>query len=228
MNELLYVGMMILDFTFVVVLSRAGREWLYATIGANMILIGTTGAKLVEVFGVTTNVGNMFYASVFLALLILLETDGKAVAIRATWFGFTPLVMFTMLVQIAVALDAREQTYALDAALRTVFQFAPRILLASVFAYFVSTFTAIEISAFIKETWGAHRLWMRSAAAVIVGQAMDSVIFFSIAFLQVVPTAQFIQIMLSGYAIKAAAGLVGVPLLYVCRWYQVRAAPNGR
>lgn len=121
MNEMLVVGMALLDFTAIALVSRFGREWLYGLIGVNLILISTTGAKLIEHFGLITNVGNVFYAAVFLCLFLLIEQYGHRSAIRGIWLGFALLAFFIGMTQFVLSTVATSDTRAFDLALHGTF-----------------------------------------------------------------------------------------------------------
>ncbi len=220
MNEMLYVGMILVDFAAIAFLSRFGKEWIFGLMAANMILISTFGGKLVDVFGFMTNAGNIFYAAVFLCVFALLDRYGHEAAHRGIWIGFAPLVAFVILAQLAVALISAPETRALDAAIHTVFAISPRILLASVFAYFISLYmlTAVFDTA---RSWRAP-LFAAVFAATLVAQAADSILFFTIAFLDTVPLRALIEIILTGYAVKVAAGIIAIPFLYINRLYSTR------
>ncbi|HEY4522349.1 MAG TPA: hypothetical protein VJH91_01785 [Candidatus Paceibacterota bacterium] len=72
MNETVLIVTALLDLGIVLVAYMLGREWLYVTIVVNLLLISILGAKLVSVFGFSTNSGNVFYAAVFFATVSLL------------------------------------------------------------------------------------------------------------------------------------------------------------
>ena len=67
MNELLFFVVTLIDLAFVLLAWKLGKEWVYVTIIANIILASTFAAKLIPIFGLVTNVSNAFYAAIFIA-----------------------------------------------------------------------------------------------------------------------------------------------------------------
>ena len=62
-------------------------------------------------------------------------------------------------------------------------------------------------------------LWLRNNASTIVSQAMDSVIFITIAFAGAVPWAIFGQMILLQWIIKCIVALVDTPVCYLVVWW---------
>jgi len=93
-NELRYVVMALIELSIALFALKRGKAWVYVVIGANMILIGALGAKLTTLFGFTTNVGNVFYATIFFCLYLLTEHYGKQAALRGLWIGFIGAAFF--------------------------------------------------------------------------------------------------------------------------------------
>ncbi len=208
MNEVLTLGTALVSLTLTMFLARFGREWLFVIIGTNMVLISTFGAKLIEVFGFVTNVGNVFYATTFFAIYLLFEHYDKESAWKGVWVGFLPIIVFVIMSQM---------TKTFDQALHSVFQFTPRIFLASICAYFISQYANVFTFSKIKEKTGERMLAVRAIGAVIIGQLIDSVIFFSVAFIEIVSSTNLLEIMTVGYVMKVGVGLVAIPFLYWSR-----------
>jgi uncharacterized integral membrane protein (TIGR00697 family) len=61
------------------------------------------------------------------------------------------------------------------------------------------------------------KVLIRSSAAIIIGQLVDSILFFSVAFYEVLPLPMLFTAALTGFAVKSIIGLLGSPLLYVER-----------
>lgn len=67
-----------------------------------------------------------------------------------------------------------------------------------------------------QRTKGRH-LWLRSLTGIAASQILDSVVFFSVAFLQVLPPRALIQVILVSYATKLVHALFITPFLYWSR-----------
>lgn len=74
-----------------------GAEIVSVAIATNLLLISTFGAKLISIFGFVSNIGNIFYATTFFAVQLLLERYGRREAVRAVWAGVFALVVFVIM-----------------------------------------------------------------------------------------------------------------------------------
>lgn len=213
-NEAILVITTLLTLTFILILSRFGKGGLFTGIIVNLILVSTLGAQLVSYFGFTTNAGNVFYASIFLAINILIEYFGKATARRATVTSVVALVVFISIIQFTLLLENSAHTLQLSTTLRQVFTTTPRIALASIIAYIAAAWVSISIYAYFKNLHKLRFMWLRHMISAIAGQLVDSVIFFNIAFFGQISNPLLIEILWTGYIVKIGVSVVAVPYLY--------------
>ncbi len=215
-NEALLVLGALIDLGVVYLAYRYGREWVYATIIVNLLLISLFGAKLITVFGYVTNTGNVFYAAAFFAVYLLL---GRSIAegVRGVWIGALSIAFFVVLVQGIILLDPIPESLEIARALDLLLASATRIAVASVIAFLIAQYVNILFFTFWNEQENGVHWWFRAVVVVMVAQLIDSVIFFSIAFLGTVPTDIAAQSMITGYLIKIAIGFAAVPILYLAR-----------
>lgn len=219
MNELLWMGFLLLDLALVLAVYRFfGRVGLFGLIVFNLILCNIQVLKLVELFGFTTTLGNVLYASVFLSTDILSEKYGKKEAQKAVLLGFTALVMATVYMQIALRFTPSEADFAQDS-LSTIFGFLPRIAIGSLAAYFVSQMHDVWAFHFWKQRTGGKHLWLRNNLSTLVSQMLDTMIFCSIAFWgdPNIPAPVFWDIVLTTYLFKIIVGLADTPFLYIAK-----------
>ncbi len=221
LNEYLFIISALTDILFVFISARLGKEWIFGTIIANLILIGIFGAKLVSAFGVVTNIGNVFYACVFLATYFLLEKHGRRAGITAIWFGFSSMIFFALLSQFAVQSIGFRESDSVNTALTTLFSFSPRIILASIIGYVFAQYLNIRIFEWLKNKTQGKHLWLRSNVSNIVSQFIDSALFFSIAFFDMVGPL-LLQVILLGWIAKSVVVLIGTPLLCIDKYLNNR------
>lgn len=214
-NEFIFLIILILEFSFLLLSFRFGREALFATIVVNMLLISTFGAKLVSIFGFVSNTGNIFFASVFLATHILIEHYGRKEGYKTVWVGFLSLIFFILIGQFILRTSSASETMGVDAAMKTLFKTAPRIALASTVPFLLVQYVNVFIFSKLKEKTRGSQLWLRDTAANLVGQLIDSSLFFSIAFYGTLSTPVLFQTMIVGFLMKVLVGFAGTPLLYL-------------
>ena len=216
-NEISFILRAIIDLLFVLLLFRFGKAGLVAAIVVNIILVSTFGAKLVHLFGVTTNAGNVSYACVFFAATLLNEYYGRREAVLSVIIGFASLVLFMTMSQFVITMTGLPETFTISQSMAVVFKAVPRVAFASMVAYVCASGVHIWLYDFIKKFTKQKQLWLRNIASALVGQAIDSVLFFSIAFAFLVPNIDLWQAMLAGFLLKVLVALISTPFLYASK-----------
>jgi queuosine precursor transporter len=215
LNELIFFITVVIELFFLLYMLRLGKQGLMAIIVVNVILVSCFGALLIQLFGLTTNAGNVFYATIFLAAQITVERFGRAVAFRSIWIGFSALVLFVLMTQYSIRLAGAPDNSALASAIQQTFAAVPRIAVASMCAYVVSQNLNIWLFATLRQKTGKRKLWMRALLASGVGQLVDSILFFSIAFAGTMSNRALLQALLAGCVIKLFVAFISLPILYM-------------
>lgn len=218
MNELLLLGIAFVSTLFVVTMWRLGKERLYSAIIVLLILVSAVGGKIVAFFGHSTNTGNIFYASVYLATYFLIERFGKKEGIRSIWVGALCVLIFSSLVQFTVALNGSPSTQSVNLAYAVAFSPVIRIAFASVLAYVISQNFNVYFYIFIKEKLHSRKLWLRANISNTLSQIIDSIIFFLVTFLGVVPLNSLWEVIITGFVIKVVFMAAASPLLYLNKY----------
>ncbi|NJB66928.1 hypothetical protein GGQ74_000568 [Desulfobaculum xiamenense] len=217
MNEILWLCFAVVDLSLVVVLFRLfGRSGLYALIVFNLILCNLQVIKTVELFGLTTTLGNILYASVYLSTDLLSEFYGKNEAKRGVLLGFVALVMMTVYMQIALKFVPTPEDFA-QPHLEAIFGFMPRIALASMAAYLISQTHDVWAFHRLKERTNGRHLWLRNNVSTMVSQMLDSAVFCFVAFWGVFEGPVLAEIFLTTYLFKAFVAALDTPFIYLAR-----------
>jgi uncharacterized integral membrane protein (TIGR00697 family) len=174
-------------------------------------LIGAS--KLATVFGFTFGAGVLFFPISYVFGDVLTEVYGYARARKVVWAGFAALIFASLMSAIVLAFPPAPG-WPHQAAFETVFANTPRIALASLVAYFAGEFTNSFVLAKMKVAMAGRRLYARTIGSTIAGEAVDSLIFYPLAFLGVWTTAQVMAVMASNYAIKVAWEALMTPFTY--------------
>lgn len=217
MNELLLMGQAVVSTLLVLLAWRFARERLYTVISIFLILITIAGGKLVYLFGHATNTGNIFYGAVFLATYFLIERLGKREGIYAIWIGVVAVAFFFVCIQIVVAFVGSPVTAPVNTALAAAFEPFSRLTIASLIAFILSQNVNVFTYLYLKERWNGAHLWLRTNIASVLGQTVDSTVFFTIAFWGVSANANIADIMVTGFVIKVLFIAITSPLLYLNR-----------
>ena len=216
-NELTWLIMLIANFSFILLFYRLyGRLGLYIWIPISTIIANIQVLKMVELGGFEATLGNIVYASSFLATDILSENHSSKDARRTIAIGFLSLLALTGLMQLALIFEPSSQDFANDS-LKTIFGFMPRIALASICAYVASQSHDIWAFSFIKKKTEGRWLWLRNTLSTMVSQAIDTVVFTAIAFIGEFEWDVLVQIFWTTYILKWAVAAADTPFVYIAR-----------
>ena len=174
-------------------------------------LIGA--AKVAQIGGFTFGAGVLFFPISYVFGDVLTEVYGYARARKVVWAGFSALA-FASLMSWAVLAFPPAEGWPHQPAYETVFGATPRIVLASLVAYFCGEFCNSFVLAKMKLRSEGRLLWTRTIGSSIAGEAVDSVIFYPLAFLGVWPTPLVLQVMVSNYILKVVWEALMTPLTY--------------
>lgn len=144
---------------------------------------------------------------------VLTEVYGFARARRVVWVGFAASIYAASMTAIVVAIPAAPGWTGQDA-IAAVFGQTPRIFAASILAFWCGEFANAYVMAWMKVLTGGQMLWTRTIGSTVVGQAVDSLIFYPLAFLGQWETHLVISVMLSNYLLKVGWEAVLTPLTY--------------
>ena len=213
-NEVLWLLFILLDLSVAVLLFRLfGKTGLYAIIVISIIVCNIQVMKLVTLFGLPATLGNILYASIFFATDVLGEVYGKKEARRGVWLGFCALVITMVYMQIALRFAPAPEDF-MQPALEKIFNFLPRIALASLVAYSFSQFHDVwAFQYWRKKTAGKH-LWFRNNASTWTSQLIDTIVFCGIAFGGLFSTRVFLEIVLTTYLLKVVVAVIDTPFIY--------------
>jgi queuosine precursor transporter len=171
--------------------------------------------KVTTVAGFTFGAGVLFFPISYLFGDILTEVYGYARSRRVIWAGFGALIFASFMSWAVVNLPpAASMNPGQQAALEQIFGQTPRIVAASLVAFFAGEFANSFVLAKMKILSRGKMLWARTSSSTVVGEAVDSLIFYPVAFLGVWSTEQVLQVMWSNYLLKVAWEILATPVTY--------------
>ena len=171
-------------------------------------------AKIAEVAGFTFGAGVLFFPFSYIFGDCLTEVYGYKRARRVVWAGFAALIFASVMTQIVLAFPPASGWPHQDA-YETALGATWRIALASLIAFWAGEFVNSYVLAKIKLWMQGRHLYVRTISSTVAGQAIDSLLFYSIAFYGVWSSEQLLLVMVSNYAIKVIWEALMTPLTYV-------------
>jgi uncharacterized integral membrane protein (TIGR00697 family) len=159
--------------------------------------------------------GVLFFPISYVFGDILTEVYGYARARRVIWAGFAGLAFASFMAWVVVALPPAP-FWQNQAAYEIAFGTAWRVAGASMIAYFCGEFVNSFVLAKMKIATAGKWLWTRTIGSTIAGEAVDSVIFYPLAFYGsgIIPDDKLIPVMLFQFVAKVAVEVVFTPVTY--------------
>ena len=169
--------------------------------------------KVITVWGFTCGAGILFFPISYFFNDILTEVYGYARSRKVVWAGFIAMGFASLMATVVIHLPAA-QGWVHQEAYETVFGQTPRIVLASLTAFFCGEFTNSFVLAKMKVASDGKKLWTRTIGSTIAGEAVDSIIFYPVAFLGFWPNSLVITVMITNYLLKVLWEILATPITY--------------
>jgi len=159
--------------------------------------------------------GVLFFPVSYIIGDVLTEVYGYANARRVIWTGFAALLFMAFMAAVVVALPPAAGWPGQEA-YEFVFGNSWRIVAASMVAFWAGEFANSFVLAKLKVLTAGRFLWMRTIGSTMVGQGLDSLIFYPLAFYGLAgwPIEQLWQVVLSQWLIKTAWEALLTPVTY--------------
>jgi uncharacterized integral membrane protein (TIGR00697 family) len=159
---------------------------------------------------VTFLAGVLFFPISYLFGDILTEVYGYALDRRVVWAGFGALVFAAIMAAVIVHLPPRDPASAVE----IIFGNTPRIIAASIIAFWCGSFVNSYVLAKMKVWTNGRWLWTRTVGSTICGELVDSALFYTIAFVGIWSADKLVPIMLTQYVLKSGWEIIATPLTY--------------
>jgi len=163
----------------------------------------------------TFGAGVLFFPISYVFGDILTEVYGYSRARKVIWSGFAALAFASIMAAMVVALPPAP-FWKHQAAYEVAFGSTWRIVLASMIAYFCGEFINSLVLAKMKILTEGKHLWSRTIGSTIAGEAVDSALFYPLAFYGtgIIPDDKLPMVMLAQFALKVSVEVLFTPLTY--------------
>jgi uncharacterized integral membrane protein (TIGR00697 family) len=163
----------------------------------------------------TFGAGVLFFPVSYVFGDILTEVYGYARARKVIWAGFAGLAFASLMATVVVALPPAP-FWSNQGAYEIAFGSTWRVVLASMCAYFCGEFVNSYVLAKMKILTAGRWLWTRTIGSTIFGEAVDSALFYPLAFYGtgIIPDSKLPLVMLSQFLLKVGVEVVFTPVTY--------------
>ncbi len=191
---------------------RYGKGWLFAVYAVSIVIANITASKLMTVFGLTVAAADIIYTIGFTTIDLINEYYGKMEAKRAILVAFFCNILWAFSAYVAVNLPPADVFAEMQPQFAAVIGSAPRIVLASMLAYYIASRVDVFVYHVVRERRGP--VWARILGSNIISLLVDSVIFSTIAFYGVFP---LLPVIIGQYVIKNVISVLNIPFAYLSR-----------
>jgi len=187
---------------------------LLAALNITFLLVSNfTAARIISICGIGVSVTVLYFPLTYLIADILTEVYGYSRARSIIW-----LSIFCSLLGAVVAgaqlLIPPAVFFNDDAAYHQIFSSSPKIAVAGFLAVVIGDFCNSYTLAKIKILNRGKHLWLRFVASTVVGEGLNTLIFYGIALYGILPNQLLLQSVLLGWTIKTLVEVVMLPVTY--------------
>ncbi len=178
-----------------------------------LLVSNVASSKIVDLRWFTFDGGTLLFPLSYIFGDILTEVYGYKKSRHVIWLGFFAAIMMSLIFMLVGKLPPAvgwENQDAYD----KILGLTPRIVVASLLAYFCGGFSNSFVLAKMKIMTKGRWLWTRTIGSTIVGEFFDSVIFVLIAFAGILPGSLIFTLIVSNYIFKTLVEILFTPLTY--------------
>jgi uncharacterized integral membrane protein (TIGR00697 family) len=161
--------------------------------------------------------GNLFFPLGYIFGDVLTEVYGYARARRVIWAGFGAMLFASVMAWVMVQLPASPDepfNAVVQPAVEVLFGNTWRIVLASILAFWAGDFVNSFVMAKMKVWTAGKWLWTRTIGSTVVGQGVDSLLFYPIAFAGIWSFDTLLAVVLFNWGFKITVEVVMTPVTY--------------
>jgi uncharacterized integral membrane protein (TIGR00697 family) len=179
-----------------------------------LITANITAVKLVNLFGFILPAAILIFPLSYITGDVLTEVYGYRTARRVIWLGFFCNLVAVVAFWIGQVLPPAPFWDA-QTAYERILGYTPRLLVASFLAYLMGEFANAFVLAKMKIATKGRWLWSRTIGSTLVGQALDSLVFMTLAFVGTMPVSILIGAIVTQWLAKSVYETLATPFTYL-------------
>jgi uncharacterized integral membrane protein (TIGR00697 family) len=180
---------------------------------AVLLISNIASTKILTLWKFTFDGGTLLFPLSYIFGDILTEVYGYRRSRKVIWTGFFAALLMSLFLWV-VQLLPPAAGWENQKAYENVIGFLPRIVGASLTAYFVGEFTNSWLLSRLKVKTEGKYLWMRTIGSTLAGEGIDTLLFCLIAFWGILPGNLLVAVILSNYIFKCSIEILFTPLTY--------------
>ena len=218
MNITLGFVNILVTFSLVVLIEKLfKKEGLIVWVSIASIIANLTVCKMIDVFNFTTSLGNVIFASTFLATDILSEKYSAKDARKSVYLSIFSSITFIIITQLTLIFIPSSEDVVQES-MKTLFSINLRTSIASMGMFFIANMLDIYIYNKLKEKL-PKKLWLRNNVATITCNCIENYFFNTLAFIGIFSLPVIISIATTTTIIEIVIAVCDTPFLYLSKYW---------
>lgn len=219
MNLILGIIELLVIFSGVLLMDKFFGKWgLYTWMALAVVFANIQVSKQVDFAGVSTALGNVMFASTYLATDILNEKYSDKASRNAVKIAAGALVAYIIFAQFT-QLFIPNSYDVVDSGMKNIFAMSLRITTASGLMFLLSNWCDVILYQKIKIKTGGKHMWFRNNISTILCNCLENFAFTILAFAGTFPLGYCLEIAVVGSVIEMLIALCDTPFLYISKKY---------
>ena len=194
------------------------RQYRYLDLLINIFVVvllvsNLIAAKLTQFGPFVFSAAQMLFPITYIFGDVFTEVYGYGASRKAIWIGFLASGLLAVLGVFAVALPPAAG-FQNQKAFETIFGIVPRVIAASLVAYWAGEFANSYTLAKLKILTKGRHLWTRTVGSTVIGQGVDTVLVITLLFAGTQSPSQIVRLIISGYLFKVVYEVLATPITY--------------
>lgn len=217
MNNILLILSIIMVFSLEVIVEKIfKKEGLYVWVAIAMITANILVAKQINLFGFSATLGNVLFASTYLATDILSEKYSSKYSKKAINMGIVSVILFTIFTQVSLLFKPNSLDMVNDSMIN-LFQFSLRVNISSIVMCYLSNLLDVWLFEKIKSKTKGKYIWLRNNLSTIASNCLENYFFTFFAFVGIYDIGTIFAIATATSIIEIIVALCDTPFLYLSK-----------
>ena len=216
MNIVLGIISIIATFSIVVCMEKMfKKEGLYVWISIATIMANILVCKSIDILGLTASLGNVMFASIFLATDILSEKYDVKDSRKAVMLAIVSQIIFILATTLAVSYIP-SKTDVSHESMKTLFSINVRVSISSIVMFGASNMLDIYLFEKLKKKF-PKRLWLRNNISTIISNCLENYFFVFFAFVGIYDYSTILSIATTTSILEIIIAMCDTPFMYISK-----------
>ncbi len=211
----MWFTLIIVNFSLILITFRFfGKIGLFVFAILSILIANIQALKQISLFGLSGSMGDISYIGIYLISDILSENYGRTTAKKIIYLGIFSMIATTIIMYFSLKVIPNSQDNV-QGALKTIFGFFPRIVCASLMAFFISQSLDVFTYQFWRNKFPETKyIWIRNNFSTLFSQLVDNAIFTLIAFYGLFDYQYLLQIFITSCILRSIISIIDTPFIY--------------